>query len=345
MKPLSNAELGSFCGQLAMILHSGISALEGLSIMREDVPAGDGQKLLEDMISCMETGGSFSEAVNNAGCFPPYLCNMVQLGDQSGRLDDVMGSLAAYYRREDALARSIKSAVTYPLVMLGMMVAVMLVLIIKVLPVFNQVFQQLGTGLTGVSGAVLRMGEAMSRYSIVFVAVAAVLAAVCAYFFLSRQGRAKLKGFSTRFAGTRKLAEKIACARFASGMYLALSSGLNIDESLDTVSRLVEHPTVGQKVQTIRQLVAEGGSLSDAIAQTGMFTGVYARMVNIGVKTGAIDDVMRQIAEQYDDEIEQGMASAIAKLEPTLVAILSVAVGMILLSVMLPLMGIMSNIG
>ena len=256
-----------------------------------------------------------------------------------------LGSLSAYYRREEELARSIKSAVTYPLVMLGMMVAVMLVLIIKVLPVFNQVFRQLGAGLTGVSGAVLRMGEAMSRYSVVFVIVAAAVAAVCAYFLASRKGRAQIRRFSTRFFGTKKLSEKIACARFASGMHLALGSGLNIDESLDTVSRLVEHPTVGQKTQTIRKMVAEGGSLADAITQTGMFTGVYARMVNIGVKTVAIDEVMRQIAEQYDDEIEQNMQSVIAKLEPTLVAILSVAVGMILLSVMLPLMGIMSNIG
>lgn len=345
MKPLSNAELASFCGQLSMILRSGISALEGLSIMREDIPSGDGRKLLDGMIDCMETGGNFHEAVEAGGCFPSYMCNMVQLGDQSGRLDDVMDSLAAYYRREDALAKSIKSAVTYPLVMLGMMVAVMLVLIVKVLPVFNQVFQQLGAGLTGVSGAVLRMGQSMSRYSIVFVIVALAVAGVCAYFIATRKGREQIRSFSTRFFGTKKLAEKIACARFASGMHLALSSGLNIDESLDTVSRLVEHPTVGAKVQTIRQMVAEGGSLSDAIVQTGMFTGVYARMVNIGVKTGATDDVMRQIAEQYDDEIEQSMASAIAKLEPTLVAVLSVAVGMILLSVMLPLMGIMSNIG
>ena len=345
MKPLTNPELASFCGQLAMILRSGISALEGLAIMREDVPEGDGKKLLDGMVSCMETGGSFHEAVQDAGCFPAYMCNMVQLGDQSGRLDDVMGSLAAYYRREDALAHSIKSAVTYPLVMLGMMVAVMLVLIIKVLPVFNQVFRQLGAGLTGVSGAVLRMGEAMSRYSVVFIAVAAAVAALCAYFLLAPKGRAQIKRFSTRFFGTRKLAEKIACARFASGMHLALSSGLNIDESLDTVSRLVEHPVVGEKVQTIRRMVAEGGSLDHAITETKMFTGVYARMVSIGVKTGAIDDVMRQIAEQYDDEVEQRMQSAIAKLEPSLVAILSVAVGMILLSVMLPLMGIMSNIG
>lgn len=345
MKALTNAELATFCGQLAMILRSGISSLEGLSIMVDDTPEGEGKKLLQDMLSSMENGCSFYEAVDAVGCFPVYMRSMVQLGDQSGRLDDVMTSLASYYRREDNLAKSIKSAVTYPLVMLGMMVVVMLVLIVKVLPVFNQVFQQLGTGLTGVSGAVLRMGNTMSSYSVVFVIVTAVVAAICLYFFCTQKGRARIKGFSTRFAGTRKLSEMIACGRFASGMSLSLSSGLNIDESLDTVSRLVEHPVVGQKVQQIRQAVAEGGSLSDAISETALFTGAYARMINIAVKAGSVDDVMRQIAEQYDEEIEQRMAGVIAKVEPTLVAILSVAVGMILLSVMLPLMGIMSNIG
>ena len=345
MKTLSNAELASFCGQLALILRSGISSLEGLSIMLDDTASAEGQELLRGLLRHMETGGTLYEAVQSAGCFPAYMCNMLELGEQSGQLDDVMQSLSAYYRREDELARSIKSAVTYPLVMLGMMVVVMLVLIVKVLPVFNQVFQQLGAGLTGISGAVLRMGESLSRYSVVFIAVAAVLAALCAVLFFSPKGRAWTKDFSARFFATKKLSEMIACGRFASGMHLALSSGLNIDQSLETVSRIVEHPTVSGKVEQVRQAVAEGGSLSDAIIQAGLFSGLYARMINIGVKTGAIDEVLQQISLQYDEEIEQRMASAISKLEPTLVALLSVAVGMILLSVMLPLMGIMANIG
>ena len=345
MKALSNAELASFCGQLALILHAGISSLEGLSIMAEDTPEGEGRTLLQGMLACMEQGGSFSQAVAESGCFPPYMVNMVTLGEQSGRLDDVITSLGSYYRREDELARSIKSAVTYPLVMLGMMVAVLLVLIVKVLPVFNQVFRQLGTGLTGISGAILRMGDALSRYSIVFVVVAAIAALVCFYFIGTAPGRAAMQRFSTRFFATRKLAEMIACGRFASGMHLSLSSGLNIDESLELVARLVEHPAVAAKIEKMRTMMAEGSSFSDAVAETGLFSGVYARMISIGVKAGAVDDVLRQISEQYDEEIEQRMAGAIAKLEPTLVAVLSVAVGMILLSVMLPLMGIMSNIG
>lgn len=344
-KPLTNSELATFCGQLALILRSGISTLEGISIMLEDAPSTEGRALLRGILDQLEMGGSLTSGLRECGCFPEYACNMVELGEQSGRLDDVTESLAAYYRREDDLSKSIKSAVTYPMVMLGMMAAVMLVLIIKVLPVFNQVFRQLGAELTGVSGAVLRFGDAMSRYSVAFIAVAALAAAGLAWVFLSQRGRTWARNFSTRFFATRRLSEMIATGRFAGGMHLALSSGLNIDQALETVARLVEHPVVGEKVEQIRQTVAQGGSLGDAITEAGLFSGIYARMIHIGVKAGAVDEVLAQISVQYDQEIQQRMAGVVAKLEPTLVAVLSVAVGMILLSVMLPLMGIMSGIG
>ena len=343
MKPLSNAELATFCGQLALILRSGISSLEGLTIMAEDTPAGEGKELLEGLHESMEQTGSLYEALESAGVFPGYMRSMVQLGEQSGKLDDVMESLENYYRREDYVAKSIKSAVTYPLVMLGMMVVVLLVLMVQVLPVFNQVFQQLGAQLTGVSGAMLSMSGAMSRYGVVIIAVICVVVAAAFYFFGTDAGRKYTGGAS--FFVSKKLKEKIACARFASGMYLSLSSGLDIDQSLDMVANLVEHPVVSAKIREIQALLAEGGSFTDAITQTGLFSGVYARMVSLGNKTGAMDDIMKQISLQYDEEVQDKMTSAISKLEPTMVAVLSVAVGLILISVMLPLMGIMSNIG
>ena len=141
MKALSNTELTTFCSQFALILRSGISSLEGLSIMQEDSPKGEGQELLSGMIRTMEETGSLYEALTASEVFPPYLCSMVEIGEQSGRLDDVMASLSEHYRREDEMAKNIKSAVSYPLVMLGMMIVVIFVLIVKVLPVFNEVFQ------------------------------------------------------------------------------------------------------------------------------------------------------------------------------------------------------------
>ena len=345
MKALSNTELTTFCSQFALILGSGISSFEGLSIMLEDTPKGEAQHLLEALLRDVEAGETLSDALLHSGCFPAYMCSMVQIGEQSGRLDDVMASLGAHYRREDLLSQNIKTAVTYPLIMLGMMIAIMAVLAVKVLPIFNQVFEQLGTSLGGLSGTILAMGNSLRNYSAVFTALVLLLGAVFFYFLATAKGRASLQKFSAGFFATRRLSEKIACSRFAQGMYLSICSGLDLEESLSMVARLVEHPVVSAKIQAMQTMIAQGTGFAEAIAETALFSGVYSRMISIGFKTGAMDTVMKQIGDQYDEEIEKQMSGLVAKIEPALVAVLSIAVGMILLSVMLPLIGIMSHMG
>lgn len=345
MKALSNTELASFCSQFALILGSGISSFEGLSIMLEDTPKGDARLLLEMLLHDVETGESLFDALTRSECFPVYMCSMVQIGEQSGRLDDVMNSLSAHYRREELLSRNMKSAVTYPFIMLGMMIAIMIVLAVKVLPVFHQVFEQLGASLGGLAGTVLAVGNALRNYSTVCIVLLSLFAVLFFYFSGTQKGRNFMRKFFADFFMTRHLSEKIACSRFADGMYLALCSGLDLDESLEMVSVLVEHPVVSGKIQNIRKLIQEGNSFSEAVTKTALFSGVCSRMISVGVKTGTMDQVMRQIADRYEEEIEEQMDSMVSKIEPALVAVLSVAVGMILLSVMLPLMGIMSHMG
>lgn len=203
MKTLSNTELTTFCSQFSLILRSGISSLEGLSIMLEDTPEGDGTVLLKGMIATMEETGSLYEALITSKVFPPYLCSMVEIGEQSGRLDDVMASLSEHYHREEEMARNIKSAVTYPLVMLGMMMVVIFVLIVKVLPVFNEVFRQLGTGLTGISGTILSLGNTISRYAALLVILAVLLATVFLYFAFTAKGRHQIGSFARSFSSRK----------------------------------------------------------------------------------------------------------------------------------------------
>lgn len=345
MKVLSNKELSTFCSQMALILRSGISSTEGLSIMLEDAPQEEGQQILKTVLEQIEQTGCLWTSLEEARVFPKYLCDMVEIGEQAGRLDDVMSALAAHYEREDAISKNIKSAVTYPLVMIVMMLAVVLVLITKVMPIFEQVFEQLGTGLTGISRSVMSFGQVLNRYALVFIVIAVFIIVLFFYFSCTEKGRESLKNLAGRFFLTKGLSEKIAAARFASGMSLALSSGLDTDQSLEMVSRLTDHPVMQEKIKTARDLIAEGTGFSEALSQANIFSGLYVRMINIGFRTGAMDDVMRQIAVQYDEEVNERITGIVSKLEPTLVAVLSVVVGMILLSVMLPLMGIMSSIG
>lgn len=152
MRPFSNMELSSFCGQMALILKSGISSTEGLTIMLEDAAPGDERTVLEDLNSNMQETGSLFLALEHAGMFPSYMLHMVEIGEETGTLDEVMESLQNHYEREEAISRSIRNSITYPMIMTGMMAVVVIVLLVKVMPIFNQVFIQLGTEMTGFHG-------------------------------------------------------------------------------------------------------------------------------------------------------------------------------------------------
>ena len=342
---LTPSELSTFCAQVAMILRSGIPVAEGISVMYEDAEHAQGKEILKELLDHVEVGEPLFMALEACGRFPKYMRDMVEIGEQSGKLDEVLDSLVAYYEREENISSSIRSAVTYPLVMIVMMILVIGVLIVKVLPIFSQVFAQLGSEMTGFSRAVMDFGSALGSYSAVIVGVLAVLAVAFLMVRGTKTGRAALSRFQATFILTRRLSAKIASGRFASAMAMMLSSGLDTDKALDMVERLVDNPVIHEKITACRKLVEEGGSFSEALAKTEIFTGVYARMVSIGFKTGAADTVMGKLANQYEREVDAQIGGMISVLEPTLVAVLSVIVGMILLSVMLPLMGIMSSIG
>lgn len=342
---LSNEELAAFCSQVGILLHAGITPLEGLRILLADSQDAGSKALLEDIIKLISAGNSFSGSLEKVGVFPDYVINTLKLGEEAGSLDNVMQSLSEYYERESQVSESIKSAITYPLIMIGMMILVIIILITKVLPIFNQVFVQLGSEMTGFGASLMSLGETLSTYSIVFIAILVLI--IGAYFFFARteKGRLKIRKFASRFFLTRKFYEGIAAGRFASGIALALSAGLDTFASLEMVKNIVEHKVVEDKIDVCKAAIEHGDSFAEAINEANLFSNVNSRMVAVGFKTGEIDRVMQTIADQYEQNTEKHLAEIVSVIEPTLVIILSLIVGLILLSVILPLMGIMSVIG
>jgi len=342
---LSASELSAFCAQIAMIMKSGISVGEGISIMCEDTKNPQGREVLEKIREDIDTGASFNQAIAATGKFPKYMVDMSEIGEATGKLDDVMDSLCLYYEREENISKNIRNAVTYPLIMIAMMIVVILVLIVRVMPVFNEVFIQLGSEMTDFSLAIMNLGIIIGRYSFVFIGLIAVFVVLYAVLRHTKGGRRILAKWAASFVATRNLNAKISSGRFASAMSLMLSSGLDTDQSLDMVYNLVDNEYIRGKITLCKKHISEGSTFSDALVKSEMFTGIYARMINVGFKTGSVDMVMRKLADRYEEEVDSQIGNIISVLEPTLVAILSIIVGMILLSVMLPLMGIMSSIG
>ena len=346
LKPLNNRELSTFCSQMAMMLSAGISAMESVSILREGLEDPGAQEILAQVSHSLEAGESLSAALSApAGAFPRYFLDMVDMGEKAGQLDTVFSSLAASYERRHIFGpeypqrRSLSAgndrhdAGSNP----GADYPGYAHLPPGVRPAGhrNESFFRRGPK-PGHMAQPLQPGHSGSGSSRSFGA---------AGFDLYKRRRRRLSAAGRHLPGIRKIAESTALSRFADGMAVTLRSGLDTDESLELAGRLTESPELRQKIEACRQQTAHGTDLGTAFQENHIFSGLCGKMVSVGILSGSLDTVMAQVAEQYAEDASQRLSQAVARLEPTLVAVLSVLVGLILLSVMLPLMGIMSNIG
>jgi len=345
MKKLNNREIASFCAQVAMLQQAGIAPSEGMRLLLSDAKTEEAKKIYEKILETCSKGEPFYAGVESCQVFPEYVLHMIKLGEESGNLDDVMNNLASYYEREEEISDSIRSAISYPFIMIAMMFIVIIVLITKVLPIFNQVFIQLGSEMTGFSASLLHLGKQINAYSFVFLGL--LILAVLLYFYATKttSGKQYSRKVLYKLPVAKGLYDSIAAGRFASGMALTLASGMDTYRSLDLVAQLVENDAIREKIAFCKQALLQGSNLSEAIGEAGIFSNFHTRMIAVGFRTGSTDVVMNKIADNYNKEATSKLSSLISILEPTLVIILSLIVGLILLSVILPLMGIMSSIG
>ena len=277
--------------------------------------------------------------------FPEYALHMTEIGEQTGRLDETMEALAAYYQREEEILDAVKSAVTYPVAMLGMLLMIVAVLFIKVMPVFEQVYMQLGARDDRSCTSVIeywRLDETVSNCSGSFGS-----GDLDHNIFVIFYKKARIEFISKiqTIGFMKKIAWKRARTRFASGMAMALKSGLDMDESLSLSEKLTDYEPLKMKIQQCQEQMKEGETFPKALKEAHIFDGMQERLMIIGYETGAVDEVMEQAADLYQKQLQDQIQKMIAVLEPTLVGILCVIVGIILLSVMLPLVGIMAGIG
>lgn len=349
-RTLSNQETALFCEQMSMILKSGLTPMAGAELMQDDADTPQSKEFFDIITEKCNLGDSFPDALEATGVFPAYALDMIRIGNISGNLDEVLDALASHYYREDSIYESIRNAVTYPFVIISMMLAVIVVLLVKVLPIFQKVFNQLGSELTGLSAGLIGIGEVLRNYSVFFILLFFVLAVCFLFFTQTAFGRAKMLHFLSSFTLTKNFFFKIAAGRFASGMSITLAAGLDTDESLELVEPLVAGSPLESRVKKCRAMM-DGveneipATFSEAIVETGIFNNVYTKMLGIGFSTGSSERVLKKIAENYDNEIEKGLNRLLSVLEPTLVIILSIIVCLILLSVIIPLLGIMASIG
>ncbi len=344
-KTLPAIETATFCRQAAMILRSGILLYDGMEVLYrnyQDTPYGE---TFEKIYNGVRDGGTLYEGVQAAGIFPAYMVQMVRAGEMTGNLDEVLDQLADYYEKEHRLRATVRSAVSYPLVLVAMLAVVIGILVVRVLPIFSQVFRSLGVGVGGAAGAVLTGGVVLGRVMLVVVALL-LLAALATALLWRSGGQAKVLAVAGRLCPPiRRLQKKQAAQRFAQVISMVLKSGYSLEKALELLPQMMGDEALADKARQCQQLMKEEGDFAAAIEQLELFGPLQERMIRVGVQTGRTDQVLAQVADLYDEEVTDGIQSMAARVEPILVAVLTVIIGGILLSVMLPLAGILTTLG
>ncbi len=342
---LTHSETAHICRGLALLLHAGISLNDGIFLLAQE-ETGPRKRLLEAIGAAMDSGFPLSQAMEQTGNFPSHVPGMAAIGEATGRMEEALSSLADYYEERERTARQIRNALAYPCMILLLMLGVVGVLLVKVLPVFDQVYASLGSRLTGIAGGLLRLGQGLEAALPVFLALlvlSAVLVLLYARWTPFRE--AVSRRFQTWF-GDRGISRKFNNARFARALAMGLGSGLSLEEALSLAESLLEDiPHAARRCKDCTGEIASGEGLDRAMAKTGLLPPAQTRMLSVGLRSGSTDRIMEDIALRLMEDAEESLENTISKVEPAMVMACSLLVGAILLAVMLPLMGILSTIG
>ena len=342
---LSHEELSDLCLELSMLLHAGVGSGDALSLLAEESDSAY-RSMLSAMAERVDSGSRLSQAMREEGRFPVYVCGLVEVGEQTGLAEEALAGLSRYYEGRARMDRRIKSALLYPAVMLMLMLVVIAVLLVRVLPIFDDVYASLGGRLTGVAGGLLSLGRALdSVMPVLWVLLAAVVLLLAAFAVLPGF-REKLTALWRGSRGDKGVSRKMNDARLAQALAMGMASGMPMEEAVGLASSLMaDVPQAKARCADCQARLDRGERVTDAMRDSGLLPAAPCRLLELAQRSGAGDSAMEKIAASLAEDSESALEERVSRVEPALVLVCSILVGLILLSVMLPLMHIMSAIG
>jgi len=329
-----------------MLLDAGLTVGDSVQVLHDDKDVGESKRVLQSLYDTLFLGNSFSVALEGAGVFPKYMIHMIEVGERTGRLTQTLSALAEHYERQSRLSVTIKNSVLYPAILLFLMIAVVLILIVQVLPIFSDIYARLGTQMDPLAVRLMQfggwLGNAVAGIAVVF---AFVFAFLLVLWFVVPVRKGLARAFADRWGGMG-IFGRMASSRFVFALTLAMASGMDTADSIDLAARVSGGSrAVSERHKVCVGLLESGRTLSEALCVSGILSVQEAKLLSVGSVSGRADFAMAEIARRSDISVRDSIDRIVAGVEPTLVILSSVVVGVILLSVMLPLMGIMTAIG
>jgi type IV pilus assembly protein PilC len=303
--------------------------------------------IIREVRSDVEQGSTFADALRkHPKPFDTLYVNLVQAGEIGGILDTILNRLAVYLEKADALARKVKGAMVYPVTVLVVAVGVVILMLVKVIPVFEKMFSDFGGELPGPTQMVVSMSHFMQEWIGVF--LVATVAAFVAFFQARKRNRNFRRATDALFLKIPvigALLRKVAVARFTRTLGTMIASGVPILDALDIVARTAGNVVIEEALDHVRSAIAEGKTIAEPLGESDVFPGMVVQMIAVGEETGAMETMLSKIADFYDEEVDAAVAALTSLLEPVMMVGLGGSVGGLLIAMYLPIFKIADTIG
>jgi type IV pilus assembly protein PilC len=342
----SRTELVIFTRQLATMVGAGLALLESLEVLAEQAES-PGMKMTCDRLSQEVRGGvDLSAAMETCPkVFDALYVSMVRAGEVSGQMDIILERLADYQESTDNLRREIRSAMTYPVISMVLVLGITAFLMLGVVPGFRQVFDSLDSDLPAITTFVLETAEYMkAHWAIVFGGLIFGIFGFLA-FKKTERGTWMWDRLSLKAPVFGNLARKVALARFSRTFATLIRSGVPIMGTLDIVAETAGNKVVAQAVYDSRESVRSGNLLSEPLGRSKVFPPMVVRMIAIGERTGSLEVLLEKIAEFYDSQVKAAVKSLTSMIEPLLISVMGVIVGGVVMAVFLPILDVVGKLG
>jgi type IV pilus assembly protein PilC len=344
--PVSTRELVVFTRQFSTMIDAGLPLVQCLDILADQEPNKKFKDVLLQVKSEVEQGATFADALRkHPKVFDELYVNLVQAGEIGGILDTILNRLGTYLEKSDSLMRKVKSAMVYPITIMVVAIGVLLLLMVKVIPVFEQMFVDFGGTLPGPTQLVVDTSHWLQG-NIVYLLVGGFLSYVA-----FNQTRSRVPAFryhtdaiALKLPVFGNLLRKTAVARFSRTFGTMISSGVPILDSLEVVAKTAGNKVIEKALFTTRSAISEGRTLADPLAESKIFPGMVVQMIAVGEQTGAMDSMLTKIADFYEDEVDAAVSALTSMLEPMMMVFLGGSVGSILVAMYLPIFKIAETI-
>jgi type IV pilus assembly protein PilC len=344
-RPVKNQDFVVFLRQFATLIRAGVGLVDAIHTLASQTESKPFRKALEDIETDIRNGIQLSEAAaKHPKIFEPLFLSMVKAGEASGNMEVILERLALFYEKTHYTKEKVKSAMTYPVVILVLAIGVTVYLLTSIVPTFVGMFQSLNAELPAITKFVLLISDSLVGVWYIYIIIIAFISFFFRIFVKTSYGRKVFDYVKLKMPIFGKLFQKSSLARMSRTLSTLFSSSVPILQALTIVEEVVDNRIIGKTLASAKDSLRQGRPLSEPLKKSWVFPPLVTRMIAIGEETGALETMLDKIADFYEAEVDNTVDKVKSLIEPIMIVILAILIGTIVLAIMVPMFDMYSHI-